>query len=54
MSITEKAYKKTNDQVPNEAPTKRAEELPEEELKEVAGGLAVAQPVRGDGYATCC
>jgi hypothetical protein len=54
MSIIEKSYKKTNDQVPNEPTTKRAEELPEEELKEVAGGLAAPVAVRGDGYATCC
>jgi|CZKH01.1.fsa_nt_gi hypothetical protein len=54
MSITEKAYKKTDDQVPKESPTKRAEELPEEELKEVAGGTAVRMPIPSDGYATCC
>jgi hypothetical protein len=52
--ITEKAYKKTDDQVPKESPTKRADELPEEELKDVAGGLAAIRPIPSDGYATCC
>jgi len=51
MSTPEKTEKKTGEQVP---PIKNTDELPEDKLKDVAGGLnAVATP-DGDGKAVAC
>lgn len=55
MSITEKAYKKvTDDKARPAVPQKEGEALPEEELKDVAGGLNTDVAIPSDGYATCC
>jgi hypothetical protein len=55
MSTTEKAYKKVTDDKPRQpVPAKESEALPEEQLKDVAGGLNTIEPIPSDGYATCC
>jgi hypothetical protein len=54
MSITEKAYKKVTDDKPRPVNPKEAEALPEEQLKDVSGGLTTDAMIPSDGYATCC